>query len=111
MKCPSSLARPPQVPLTLYLSGATNVPKMDFVFTEGKDKHLGCDPYVKVRLQPTLASGLAQSIGIQASDEHQTWPIKNQNRHPMWCSARRLNKALKVEGGQVAPGQCTVRLG
>jgi len=92
------------------LAGAINVPKMDFVFTEGKDKHLGCDPYVNVKVKPSMAGGIAQSIGIHAEDKQQTWPIKNQNRHPKWFSARRLDTTVKVSGGKVVPGQCTVRL-
>jgi len=84
------------IPLVIYMSGADNVPKMDWVMTEGENLHLGCDPYI--------------TICKKGDEKKEQWPIKNQNRHPMWNSARDLGQDVRLEGGKVASGQVSIRL-
>jgi len=78
------------IPLVLYITGAIGVPKMDCF--GGKN---GCDPYVNVNV---------------SGREMVTWPIKNQDRVPVWNSGRHLGADIEVVNGKARPGTKTVHI-
>jgi len=89
---PCGIESAESIPLVVYMSGAVNVPMMDVVLSTGKNHHRGCDPYVKI----WVTKWDEHDLNEEDKDKVQQWPVRNQNRHPMWNSARQLHLPLEV---------------
>jgi hypothetical protein len=83
--------------MIVYMSGAENIPCMDFVLSEkgakNEEGHAGTDPYVKL-----FAKTADGTKGAEAM-----YPVRNQNRHPMWNSARNLGE-VEIKAGKAVEG-------